>query len=101
MNLIDDIDFVLCLIRFKSCPFYQLSYIIDSRIRCSIDLDDIEEGIIIESFTATTFMAWISIFLIETIQCFSEYTSTCGFARSTRSMKEIGVVDSSSFETIS
>ena len=83
MDLIDYVDLIGCLIWLESCSFYEFPYIVDSCIRCCIDLDDIEEGIIIEGETVRTDMAGISSFLFETVQGFCEDASARRLARST------------------
>jgi hypothetical protein len=101
MDFIDDVDFIFCLIGLESRSLDQITDILDSVIARTIDLDDIEEGISIESFTVRTFMTWISILWRKTIKSFREYTCTRRLPRATRSMEEVGMMYSPSRETIS
>jgi hypothetical protein len=101
MDFIDDVDLIFCLIGLESRSLDQISDILDSVIARTIDLDDIEEGIIVECSTVRTFVTWITIFWIETIQRFREYTCARRLPRPTRSMKEVGMMYSSCRETIS
>jgi hypothetical protein len=68
MDFIDDVDFVFCLIRLESRSLDEITDILYSVIARTIDLDDIEECIIIECSTVRTYMTWIAIFWIKTIE---------------------------------
>jgi hypothetical protein len=61
MHLIDDVDLVLSLIGLESGLFYEVSDILDSVVRRSIDLDTIEHIAIIECHTMSTDMTGIPI----------------------------------------
>jgi hypothetical protein len=101
MDFIDDIDLIFPLVGLKSRSLDEITHILDSVIARTIDLDDIEEGIIVESLTVRTYMTRIAISWIETIQRLREYARTRRLTSSTRSMEEIGVMYSPSRETIS
>lgn len=101
MYLIDDIDFILSLIRLKASFFYEFADILDAIIRCTIDLDDIEHGFIISRETVRAGMAGIPIFRARTVQGFCEDTGTRRLSSSTRSMKEVRMMDASCSEAIS
>lgn len=100
MDLIDDIDFIGSLIWFESGFFDEFTDIFDSIIRSTIDLDDIEHRLIIGRETVHACMAWISLFWTRTVQYFREDTCTRRLAGSTRSMKEVRMMDTSCGDTI-
>lgn len=100
MYFIDDIDLVFSLIGFESRFFDEISDILDSCIACSIDLNNIEHGSIIESLTVDTLVTGISISQIETIHSLREDTCARRLPGSTRSMKEIRMRNTSTDQTI-
>ena len=101
MDLIDDIDLIFPLVRLESRALDELTDILDSVIARAIYFYDIEHRLIVEGSTVRTYMTWIPIFGLETVQCLREDTSACRLPSSTRSMKEVGMVYTSSRETIS
>lgn len=101
MDLIDDIDFILSLIRLESGLFDEVTDIFDTIIARSIDLDTVEHRPCIECYTIRTCMTRIPILEIRTIDSLSEDTGTRRLSRSSRSMQEVGMIDSIRPETIS
>lgn len=93
MHLIDDIDLVCTYIWLESGFFDQISDILYSIVRRSIDLDTIEHIILIKSDTMSTDMAGIPVLEIETIDTFCEYASSRRLTRSTRTRQDIGMTD--------
>ena len=91
MHLIDDIDLVCTYIWLESGFLDQISDILYSIVRCSIDLDTIEHIPIIERDTVSTGMTRIPVLQIETIDSFCQYASRRRLTRSTRSRQDIGV----------
>ncbi len=100
MNLIDDIDFIFSLIGFESSLFDQVSDIFDTIIARTIDLDTVEHRTHIEGPAILTCVTGIPILEVCTIHSLREDTSTRRLACSTRSMKEVSMIDSISSETI-
>ncbi len=94
MDFIDNIDLVFSLVWFESRLLDEVSHILDSIVRCSIDLDTIEHISFIKSYTVSTFMAWITILQIETIDSLCEDTSGGSLAGSTRTREYIGMTHS-------
>ena len=101
MDFVYDIDFVFSLIGFEACSLDELTDIVDSSVRCCIDLDDIEHGLTIESKTVCTRMTWISVSEIETVDRLGEDACTRRLPSSTRTMKEVCMADASTSEAIS
>lgn len=95
MHLIDDIDLVFSLIGFESSFFDQITYILDTVVRRSVDLDTIEHIPLIESDTMTADVTWISILQIFAIDSFCQYSSCRSLTSSTRTCQDIRVTDSS------
>ena len=91
MNFIDNIDFIFSLIWFKSCLLDEIAYIINSVVRCSINLDNIKHISCIKCKTILAYMTWISILQIFAINSFSKDTSTRCLTSSTRSREDIRV----------
>ena len=101
MNFIDDIDFVLSLIGFEPRLLDEITHIFYAIVARSIDLDTVEHDSILECMTIPTFMAGIPILKIRTIHSLRKDTLTGRFSRSARSMKEVGMSNSTSLEAIS
>lgn len=101
MNLVDDIDFILSLIGFESGFFDEITDILDAVIARSVDLDTVEHRPRVESPTILTCMTGIPILEICTVNSFGEDTRTGSLSCSTRTMKEVGMIDSISSEAIS
>ena len=101
MDLVDDVDLELSLVRFESCLIDEISDIVDPSITRCIDLDHIEHRSGIEGLAVDTLMTGISILEVGTVHRLSENTSTRRLSRSARSMKEVGVSNSIKFEGIS
>ena len=93
MDLIDDIDLIGTLIGFESSLFDQVSHILDTVVRGSIDLDTVEHISLIKSDTVTTGMARVSILQIFAIDSLREYASGRRLPSSTRTREDIGVSD--------
>jgi hypothetical protein len=101
MDLIDDVDLIFSLIWLEPSSFDELTDVLYSVIACSVDLDDIEHSLIIESSTVHTFMTGVSLLQLETVQSLCEYASRGRLSCSARTMKEVGMRDSPRGETIS
>ena len=101
MDLVDDIDFILSLIGFESGFFDEITDILDAVIARSVDLDTVEHRPRVESPAILTRMTRIPILEIATIDSLSEDTRTGSLSCSTRTMKEVGMIDSISSEAIS
>lgn len=90
MHLVDDIDFVSRLGRLELGPFDDVADIVDSRIGCGIDFDDIQEFSLIKGTTIITHSTRIPIrSQRETIYSFGEDSRHTRFPRPTRSMEQI------------
>lgn len=101
MDFIYNVDFVFSLIGFESRSLDEFADIIDSGIRCCIDLYDIEHGFIIESETVRTRMTRISFAHISTVDRLREDARTRRLSCSTRTMKEVGMTHAPTLDAIS
>ena len=94
MNLIDYIYLLLECCRWIECFVYNfLSNIVHSCMRSGIDLSIIETCSCIDKLTITTFIARISILKIKTVESLCDQPSWSSLPRSSRSKKEIVMMD--------
>ena len=93
MNLIYDVDLVPSLCRRVIDLFTDLTDIIHTIIRCSVDLYDIHSIPGSDSFAGSTFPTRAAVYRVFTIDRFRKYLCYCRFTGSTRTAKEVRMSD--------
>ena len=101
MHLVDDVDLVSRLGRLELGSLNDVADIVDSRIGCGIDFDDVEEFPLIKGTTVITHSTWIPIRSEgETIHSLGEDSRHTRFPRPSRSMEQIRPNGAIKFEGI-
>ena len=78
----------------------QITGIVDFCLRCGIDLDQVNETSLIDFFASTAFAAGFGCNPGLTVECFGEYASDGRFANTTRTRKQIGMMQPAGFKGI-
>ena len=89
MNLIDDVHFVVSLCRPIADFLHDLTNIIDAVVGSSVDLDNIHGSSCRDSAAGSTFIAWISVYRMFTVDDLRHYFGNRRLSRSSRTAEEI------------
>ena len=93
MNLINNIYFIFTFCRAVRNLFSDLTYIIHTIVRCSIDLDHIHCSSCLDCLTHGTFITGAAIYGMLTVDCLRQNFGYCCFTGSSGAAKQIRMAD--------
>ena len=91
MNLIDDKDRVVALLRDDTHLLNKVTDVVNRVVRCRIELVHIERASLVERATRLTLVASLATLRIETVDGLCKDSCTGGLTHATRSAEHIGV----------
>ena len=91
VDFIDDINLITGLRRRKFDIFPQIADLVDTPVRCGVDLIDVHRRAVIDQFTGTAVVAGRRRRPLLAVQRFRQHFGGAGLAGSPRSGKQIGM----------